>query len=228
MLPKTIALIDDDPDYSEFLSQYLQHLGCVVPFYSDSNEFLADPAAFDHDFYLVDLMLPGVDGVELIKILRRRSDVGLVVVSGRLDPDAFKSVIEAGADMYLAKPVQFEQVALAVKAVHRRVGKPQSVSAEWKLDRRAGELLAPDGTCVSLSEIDRGVMECFLDANGEPVARVTLCNRLGREVSLDNEDGLNATIYRLRRRIERATPLPVPLQSKSRIGYVFKAPLVAV
>ena len=227
MLPKTLALIDDDRDYAEFLAQYLCSLGCAVQTYGDSNELLTDPDAFGYGFYLVDLMLPGVDGVELIKILRLRSDAGLIVVSGRLDPNVFKSVVESGADMYLAKPVQFEQVALAVKAVQRRIGRPQSAASTWKLDRRAGALMAPDGTRVVLSDIDREVMECFLAANGEPVSRVTLCQHLGREASDENEEGLNATIYRLRRRIERATPLPAPLQSKSRIGYVFKAPLVA-
>eukprot|EP01038_Epipyxis_sp_PR26KG_P002176 gene2176-3084_t len=120
MLPKSIALIDDDKDFSEFLAQYLRQLGSAVRVYSDSNDLLADPAAFSHDFYLVDLMLPGVDGVELIKILRRRTEAGVVVVSGRLDPDVFKNIVGVGADMYLAKPVQFEQVALAIKAVNRR------------------------------------------------------------------------------------------------------------
>lgn len=225
---KSLALIDDDKEYSEFLGQYLRELGTEVFVYKDSNDLLADAEAFGHDFYLIDLMLPGVDGVELIKILRRRTDAGILVVSGRLGPDVFKDVIVAGADMYLVKPVQFEQVALAIEAVQRRVGKPPSPAAAWKFDRRAGELVAPDGTRVTLSDIDRTVVECFLDAHGEPVSRDTLRQRLGRVVQDDADDGLNATIYRLRRRIERATPALVPLHAKSRVGYVFRAPLVVV
>ena len=228
MNPKTLALVDDDKEYSEFLGQYLRELGTEVSVYKDSNDLLADTEAFDHDFYLIDLMLPGVDGVELIKILRRRTDAGVLVVSGRLGPDTFKEVITAGADMYLVKPVQFEQVALAIEAVQRRAGKAPSPAATWKFDRRAGELVAPDGTRVALSDIDRTVVECFLDAQGEPVSRETLRQRLGRDAQSDADDGLNATIYRLRRRIERATPALVPLHSKSRVGYVFRAPLVMV
>ena len=228
MHPKTLALIDDDPEYTEFLAQYLRDLGIEVFVYADSNEMLAGAHAFAHDFYVVDLMLPGVDGVELIKILRKRTDAGLLVVSGRLGAEVFKSVITAGADMHLVKPVQFEQVALAIEAVQRRVGKAQAALPAWKLDRRAGELVAPDGARVALSEIDCAVMECFLAAHGEPVLRDTLRQRLARDAQPDQEDGLNATIYRLRRRIERATPTPVPLQSKSRIGYQFRAPLVAL
>jgi len=57
------------------------------------------------------------------------------------------------------------------------------------------------------------------------VSRDTLRQKLGRTDDNDAADGLNATIYRLRRRIERATPTIVPLQSKSRVGYVFRAPI---
>jgi two-component system, OmpR family, response regulator len=227
MHPKSLALIDDDAEYAEFLTQFLREQDIAVSRFDDSNALLASPEAFGFDFYLVDLMLPGVNGVELIKILRRRTDAGVVVVSGRLGPEVFREVITAGADMYLVKPVQFEQVALAIAAVQRRVVKPAAADSVWKLDRAAGELVAPDGTRIQLSDADKQLLECFAQAGGEPVTREALLHRLGREVPSDGEadDGLSATIYRLRRRIERATPTLVPLQSKSRVGYVFRAPL---
>ncbi|MBA4218663.1 MAG: response regulator transcription factor [Roseateles sp.] len=230
MQPKTLALIDDDAEYSEFLTQFLQEQqGIAVSRFDDSNALLAAPDAFSFDFYLVDLMLPGVNGVELIKILRRRTDAGVVVVSGRLGPEVFREVITAGADMYLVKPVQFEQVALAIAAVQRRVAKPSAADAAWRLDRASGELIVPDGTRIQLSDADRQLLECFAAAGGEPVTREALLAKLGREVPEGSEDdGLSATIYRLRRRIERATPALVPLQSKSRVGYVFRAPLTLV
>ena len=71
-------------------------------------------------------------------------------------------------------------------------------------------------------------MTCFVEAEGETVARESLRQRLGRPAEAEGSDGLNATIYRLRRRIERATPIVVPLQSRSRVGYVFKALLKEV
>ena len=225
MFPKTLALIDDDKEYTEFLAQYLQGLGVRVDVFADSNDLLVHADPYGYDFYLVDLMLPGIDGVNLIDILRRRTSAGLIVVSGRLAPDVFQQVIGAGADMYLAKPVQFEQVGVAIQAVHRRVGAVSQPASEWKLDTRAGQLLAPDGAQVDLSDADLAVLECFVEANGNVVSRDTLRQRLGRTDDNDAADGLNATIYRLRRRIERATPTIVPLQSKSRVGYVFRAPI---
>jgi DNA-binding response OmpR family regulator len=225
MFPKHLALIDDDAEFSEYLAQHLRERGMDVSVFNDSNTLLADSDPNRFDFYLVDLMLPGVDGVELINILRRRSDAGILVVSGRLGPEVFASVMNAGADMHLAKPVQFEQVVLAVQAVQRRAGRSAVTPQVWKLDRRARELLVPDGSRVTLSDADLVVLGCFLDSAGEAVTRETLSQRLGRARDDEGDDGLNAIIYRLRRRIERATPMLVPLQSRSRVGYVFRAPL---
>lgn len=228
MLPKTLALIDDDREYAEFLSQYLGEQGISVDVFPDSNDLLVHIDPYRYDFYLVDLNLPGVDGVNLIKVLRLRTEAGILVVSGQLGPEVFTSVMGAGADMYLAKPVQFEQVAIAIKAVQRRAGATSAGNPTWRLDRRAQQLLAPDGARVDLSEIDLAVVECFVSANGETVSRDALRHQLGQGANSETADSLNATIYRLRRRIEKATPTTVPLQSKSRIGYVFRAPLQAV
>ena len=129
--------------------------------------------------------------------------------------------------MYLAKPVQFEQVIAAVEAVQRRArGMARQVLA-WKLNRRGRQLVAPDGACVDLSDIDLTVLGCLIDAKGAAVTRDALCERLGRKADGNAPDGLNAIVYRLRRRIEKATPMAVPLQSKARVGYVFRADLTA-
>jgi len=83
MLPKTLCIVDDDREYTEFLGQYLRQQGVAVTTFLDSDDFLTSDGAFGFDFYLVDLMLPGVDGLDLIRLLRRRSEAGVVVVSGR-------------------------------------------------------------------------------------------------------------------------------------------------
>ncbi len=225
MLPKSLALIDDDAEFGHYLAQHLQAQEIQTQVFAESATFLADAGAYDFDFYVVDLSLPGVDGVELIKVIRLRSTAGIVVVSGRSAPDVFAHVVRAGADMYLAKPVNFEQVLLAIEAVHRRSGRGAPALPPWRLDRRVGELVAPDGARISLSATDLVVMGCLAAANGQPVSRETLREALGYTADEGTESTLNATIFRLRRRIERATPLPVPLQAKSKVGYQFRAPL---
>ena len=227
MLPKTLALVEDDLEFLRGLARYLAERGVEVQAFSDSNELLADERAFDFEFYVTDLMLPGVQGCELIKVLRRRTNAGVVVVSGRLAPETFKEAITAGADMYLSKPVQFEQVTLVIEAVQRRISAGGPQQNTWRLDRRAGQLVAPDGARIEMSEVDCALIECFVEAKGEVVGREALLQCVGKDSPQGASDGLNATIFRLRRRIERATTAPVPLQTKSGIGYAFRAPLTA-
>jgi two-component system, OmpR family, response regulator len=229
MYPHTLALIDDDLEYPEYLAEHLRGLGIKVHLFRSGAELLTDEVAFHCDFYVVDLAMPGVDGLELIKILRRRTQAGVLVVSGRMGADVFRDVVAAGADMHLAKPVQFEQVALAVQAVHRRTA-PQAARKlpAWKLDRRAAALIAPDGAHVALSEADLHVLEALHQAAGQAVSRQDLAQRLGRSADGEGGDGLNATIYRLRQRIRKSTNELMPISAKSRVGYQFQAPLLTV
>ena len=227
MLPKTLALIDDDREYTEYLSQHLRELGIRVDVFNDSNDLITQADAFSYDFYVVDMMLPGVDGLTLINLLRRRTTAGVLVVSGTLAPESFKKAISGGADMYLSKPVQFEQLEVAIKAVQRRATPSAQAYQVWQLDRRARQLLTPSGERADLSDLDVEVLECFAQADGETVTRDALLAKLvgthgGGEVDL------NATIYRLRRRVDRAVPVALPLQSKSKVGYFFNAPLKVV
>ena len=226
MLPDTLALVDNDHVYANHLSEYLRDQGAAVRVYAQSSDLLTAPAGYDHGFYVLDLALPGVNGLELIRLLRRRSHAAIVVVSAPVSPEVFEEAVAAGADMCLCKPVQLEQVLMTIKAVNRRVVQSLVSLAAWRLDRRARDLVAPDGARVALSDADLAVMECFLAAAGEAVSRETLLACLGREPA-QGDDGLAAAIHRLRRRIEKSTPAQAPLQSRARVGYVFKAPLQA-
>jgi two-component system OmpR family response regulator len=227
-LPATLAIIDDDADHAAYLAQDLEQRGVRVTVFHDSDEFLTSPAAFDFDFYVVDLMLPGIDGIDLIRLVRRRGNAGIVVVSGRMDADVFESVMRTGADMHLMKPVRMEQVALAIEAVQRRIEGARAQADAWRLDRKARQLIAPEGTRIELSENNLAVIECFVDAQGATVTHQMLCERLGRDATQEADNLLHAAIYRLRRRIERATPTSVPLHVEPRVGYSFRGTLTEI
>ncbi|WP_395702998.1 response regulator transcription factor [Aquabacterium sp.] len=227
-LPTRLAIVDDDRDHAAYLAQHLQQRGVEVTVFHDSDEFLTSPSAFDFDFYVIDLMLPGVDGVDLIRLIRRRGNAGIVVVSGRMDADVFESVMRTGADMHLMKPVRMEQVTLAIEAVQRRIEAGRAQAGAWRLDRKARQLIAPEGTRIDLSDNNLAVIECFVAAQGATVTHALLCERLGRDPRQEADNLLHAAIYRLRQRIERATPASVPLQVEPRVGYVFRGTLTAV
>ena len=102
MLPRSLALVDNDTEYTEFLAQHLQGQGVSEQRYADSSDLLADVAPWRHEFYVVDLMLPGVDGTEMIRILRKRTDAGVLVVS---------TLDQARAVLTQARAVQAERMA---------------------------------------------------------------------------------------------------------------------
>lgn len=229
MLPTTLCLIDDDREYGEFLAQFLSKDDIAVKRFIDSDEFLTSDAPYGYDFYLVDLMLPGVDGLDVIRLVRRRNpSAGIVVVSGRLGEEVFDTALTAGADMYLAKPVRFEQVRLAIAAVARRGGRGASELPAWRLNRKAAELTTPQGVVIRVNESDLALLGCFVDSAGAAVTRAAIFERLGREPVAESDNWLHATIYRLRRRLEQGTEEMVPLQSLPRVGYVFRGRLTAI
>jgi DNA-binding response OmpR family regulator len=219
--------VEDDRDFGDCLSQFLRVRGIQTIWFSSVEELLRNPDPYGFDFYILDLMLPGTDGLNLLQMLRRRSDVGILVVSGKLGSDVFEQVIGAGADMHLAKPATFEQILMAVSAVFRRSAPLASRQDVWRLDEAAGQLVAPDGALMDLSPTDLSVLQCLLSANGEAVSRAVLSEHIGLSAD-DDPNLLAATIYRLRRKIERTTTSLVPLQHKSRQGYAFRARLVSV
>ena len=225
MLPSRICIVDHDALYCHALGASLGDRGIEVCAFSDSGAFLTSVDAFHHDFYLIDLDLPGVDGLEVIRLLRRRCDAGIVVVSGRPGDAVLDDALKAGADMFLAKPAPFERTLLAIQAVARRCLATRT-SLTWTLNRSDRTLNTPLGVNVALLDVDVRMLECFVDTDGAPVQRDVICARLGRDADVANQNGLHAAIYRLRRRIEQATEEVVPLQSKPRVGYHFRGRLV--
>lgn len=228
MFPKTLALIEDSLEFARFLAEYLTLQGVAVTVFNDSDDFLLAKQAYDFEFYIVDLQLPGVNGLDVVRLLRRRVQAGIVVVTGKEGSDVVDAVLDAGADMYVLKPASFEQVGITVRAVHRRNTRAATASTTWRLDANARTLTAPDGVCVPLGDNDLAVMNCFVGADGQAVSHALLCQQLGREASDESANWLHATIYRLRRRVEAAGAEPLPLNSQSRVGYVFRLPLIAV
>jgi two-component system, OmpR family, response regulator len=225
-LPATLTIVDDDADYREFLAQHLRRQGLRVRTFADSNHLLADADPFGDAFYIIDLMLPGVGGEDLIRIMRLRSEAGVLVVTGKAEAGVFENVLTAGADMHLAKPVSLDQITLAISAVYRRIVRQRDdTQRAWQLDADRQRLMSPEGDVIELGDNDVTILSCFPQAEGGVVARETLCERLGRPVLDTSDNGLHAMIYRLRRRIEKVTGAVVPLQSQSRVGYVFKAPI---
>jgi two-component system, OmpR family, response regulator len=195
----------------------------------DADALLISGKAYEHQLYIVGGDLGGRDGIALIHLLRRRTQAAVLVWRGRAPCAAW---LDAGADLWLPKAATEVDLEAAVRAIARRIDSafaPQPSApigkAAWRLDRQRERLRAPSGTSIALSQTDVRVLACFIGTDGLTVSHETLHRQLGHQ-GADADNWLHATIYRLRRRIERAAEDAMPLEAEARIGYAFKAPLI--
>lgn len=197
--------------------------------YADGDEFLLSNAPFDHPLFIVRLVQPGVRGVDLVRLIRRRSTAGIVSLCNRQRQD-FAEALDAGADFVLPEDAPPEHLRAAVAAVQRRCASraPAAPAGRgWRLLVDHSVLLPPDGDPIALSESDLALMRCFGATADGRVDRRTLVEHLwGRGAAQGAFDNaLHASVYRLRKRIEQSGQPLAPLRAVAGVGYEFRAPL---
>ncbi len=214
---KAICLIDADRNFVRFLSDYLTSQGAHVRAFHDSEDFLAAPDFDRYDFYILDLTFSGIDGVDVVSLIKGKTDAGILIVTDRLGPDAFNSGLAAGADMFLSKPVRFDQIIFALGSIHRRLHRAPIAAKTWTLKPSSRMLRAPDGQSVDLTSNECKLLGC-LGASYEPILR----EDLAVEIDLDPENrNLDAAMYRLRRKIEQTLQQYAPFKTVHNVGYQF-------
>jgi DNA-binding response OmpR family regulator len=120
MTPAGILVVDDEPKVCDLLRVYLERSGYIVACAGDGRAALSEVEQHHPDLVLLDLNLPGMDGIEVCKILRKTSDVPIIMLTAR-DEEADRIVgLELGADDYVTKPFSPREVVARVKAVLRR------------------------------------------------------------------------------------------------------------
>lgn len=200
----------------------------AVTTFEDSDDFLLADAPYDFDFYLLPLQQRGVAGLDLIRLIRRRSAAGIVAFSERLQ-DEFVSSLLAGADMVLPRDAGADQVQAAITAVQRRSltapAQAATDGAAWTLIVNSAVLRAPDGTEIALSDSDLAVMQCFAQSQDGRIERQQLVERLWGAQAGAMDNALHATLYRLRKRIEQSGQKTMPLRALAKVGYEFRARL---
>jgi DNA-binding response OmpR family regulator len=218
VFPANICIVDDDQDFVGFLADYLKLRGSQCSVFW-SAEALMQVGGFDqYDFFILDLGLPGIDGVDLTTLIRARSAAGILIVSGRLGPDAFNSALAAGADMFVNKPVRFDQVYHAIQSIWRRFAEPRARTNHWTISGDSGVLVSPLGHEVALTPAEGRLLQRLRTAGREAVSRADLADAAGIASSPDHRN-LDAAVFRLRRKIEREANSPSPFRTVHGVGY---------
>jgi two-component system response regulator CpxR len=181
-----VLVIDDDVELCRLLEEYLRGEGLEL---RSAHDGPAGLAAVDASVELVilDVMLPGFDGFELLRRLRERSRVPVLMLTARGEAEDRIRGLEGGADDYLAKPFQPRELAARVKAILRRTVKeqwPEPLELHGvRLDPQA-RAVTLDGAVVELTTLEFEILHALMDEAGKPVSRDELMQRLyGRDAT---------------------------------------------
>jgi two-component system, OmpR family, response regulator len=235
--PDHILIVDDDAEIRSLLRQYLEKNGLRVTAVAEGRGMWQALADARCDLVVLDLMLPGDDGLTLCRNLRAKSDMPVLMLTARGEETDRIVGLEMGADDYLAKPFSPRELLARIKAILRRARSlPANLVpdiarrfrfAGWMLDTATRQLVAADGVATSLSGAEFRLLRTFLDHPNRVLNRDQLVDLTqGREADpLDRS--IDVQVSRLRHRLGDDPREPQLVKTVRGEGYVLAADVVA-
>lgn len=229
-----ILVVDDDREIRELLSAYLKKNGLRVTVAADGRQMRSALDANPVDLIVLDVMMPGDDGLVLCRELRagKHKATPVLMLTARSDEMDRIVGLEMGADDYLAKPFAARELLARIKAVLRRARMlPPNLRiteagqllafGSWRLDTTQRHLLNGDGVAVALSGAEYRLLRVFLDHPQRVLSRDQLLNLTqGREAELFDRS-IDLLVSRLRQRLDDDAREPVYIKTVRSEGYVF-------
>jgi two-component system, OmpR family, phosphate regulon response regulator OmpR len=216
-----LLVVDDDERLRSLLQRYLSTNGFRVTAAADAAEARALIKSFAFDALVLDVMMPGENGLDLAADLRTQSDMPILMLTALGESQDRIMGLERGADDYLAKPFEPRELMLRLSALLRRTRSAQlPPHREVRMgpcvfDSERGELTR-GGKHVKLTGSEAQLLKLFAANAGRSFSRAALCQRL----NIALERSVDVQVTRLRRKIEEDPKLPLYIQTVRGVGYV--------
>lgn len=218
-----IAIVEDDRDLLASMIDYLEALAYPVWGVTSAEAFYKrlhiDPA----DILILDLGLPGEDGLQVAAHVRRLPHLAVIIASARDGLADRRAGLTTGVDRYLVKPVDLGVLVANIEAVrHHRRPAPGAVShpaAPWRLDDQASLLHTSGGQAIRLTQHELWMLQALAAAGGEVVERQALVDAVFGPDLPNGSDRLDVLVARLRRKVRLHTKRLLPLETAHGIGY---------
>jgi two-component system OmpR family response regulator len=226
-----ILVVEDDRQISALVSRYLRDNECRVSVAGDGREMdrLLETNRFD--LVVLDLMLPGEDGLSLCRRLRASSSIPIVMLTAKGEDIDRIIGLEMGADDYLAKPFNPRELLARIRAVLRRAVIAELAPAGrgarvlsflgWKLDRTLRELRSPDGAKVAVTRAEFDLLYAFCERSGRVLTRDQLLDVTQGRSAGPFDRSIDILVSRLRRKIEQDPHHPEIIKTMRSNGYLF-------
>ena len=228
-----ILIVDDDAEIRGLLGEYLQKQGYRATAVADGKGLRAAMDKSRPDVIILDLMLPGEDGLALCRDLRARSEIPIIMLTARGDETDRIVGLELGADDYVAKPFNPRELLARIKSVLRRTRslpdnlKPEEAGsyrfAGWTLDVATRNLTGADGVVVPLGGTEFRLLRIFLEHPNRVLTRDQLIDLMLSRDAAPFDRAIDVQVSRLRHRLGEDAKEPAIVKTVRGQGYVFAA-----
>ena len=234
-----ILVLDDDPAVRQLVTEYLGENELRVTAVESGKALAAAMAKETIDLVVLDLRLPGEDGMQIARRLRDESGVPILILTGRAEEADRVMGLELGADDYLTKPFSPRELLARIRALLRRARAQASVAdaiatvrayrfAGWELNIGLRKLKNPEGLAVELTKGEFSLLTAFLSSPQRVLGRDQLLD-LSRLHNAEVYDrSIDIQILRLRRKIEADPTQPQFIRTERGAGYIFSVPVTVV
>ena len=234
MLNARLAIVEDEAPLREDLIAFFQLKGVKVFGYATAEGFFVALKKLSFDLVILDIGLPGLSGIEASKLIHKKTNTSILILTSHSNHKTHIESLNAGADVFLSKSAPLEIVESSVRnmLLRRQVanGASSSISnlssantdqAAWSLHIKNGILVAPNHMECLLTYTETQFLSSLLSDAEQTVSRVNMLKAMGKDETLSNLRNLDTYANRIRRKVFDATNVDIPIRSAYSLGYYF-------